>query len=84
MELFPDVVEIRSNQNPLGWEFEEEEAANGKKMQKMSEDPIEFCPHCGKKSLKKVPSRSNFILKGGGWFKNTLKPKTETKKDDDV
>ena len=22
-------------------------------MQKMSEDPIEFCPHCGQKSLKK-------------------------------
>ena len=53
-------------------------------MQKMSEDPIEFCPHCGQKSLKKIPSISNFILKGGGWFKKTLKPKTKTKKDDNV
>ena len=38
VELFPDVVEIRSNQNPLGWEHEEVENDDGEKGQKMSED----------------------------------------------
>lgn len=34
-------------------------------------DPMpEICPHCGKKALKKVIRPTNFILKGGCWFRD--------------
>ena len=33
-------------------------------IQKMSEDPLVYCPHCGKKSLKKMVSKPTFVLKG--------------------
>lgn len=46
-------------------------------MQKMSDDPITFCPHCGEESLKKLISQSNFVLKGTGWYKTTAKPSSE-------
>ncbi len=36
-------------------------------IQKLSEDPLVYCPHCGKKSLKKMVSKSTFVLKGPGW-----------------
>jgi len=36
-----------------------------------------FCPNCGEKSMKKIISSSNFILKGGGWYKSSPQPKNE-------
>ena len=53
---------------------------------KMSDDPMVFCPHCGEKTLKRLISAANFILKGTGWYKTTeepKEPKKETKTDDD-
>ena len=37
-------------------------------IQKISENPIEVCPKCGKSSAKRQISGGNFILKGGGWY----------------
>lgn len=35
--------------------------------QKISEPPLEICPHC-KGHLKKLISQSTFHLKGSGWY----------------
>lgn len=37
-------------------------------IQKISEDPIQICPKCGKSTAKRQISGGNFILKGGGWY----------------
>jgi putative FmdB family regulatory protein len=37
--------------------------------QRISEPPLEDCPHCGKKSARRMVSGGGgFILKGGGWY----------------
>ena len=39
------------------------------KEQRISEEPIRKCPHCGKlKARRMIASAGNFILKGGGWY----------------
>ena len=41
------------------------------KLQKVSDDPMRDCPECGENGgLKKLVSRSSFVLKGGGWYKD--------------
>ena len=56
-------------------------------LQKMSEDPLVFCPECGEESLKKMVSAAAFVLKGSGWyetdFKNSGKEKTKDSKASD-
>lgn len=37
-------------------------------VQKISDDPIQTCPKCGKSTAKRQISGGNFILKGGGWY----------------
>ena len=40
-------------------------------LQKVSDDPIGDCPECESEgSVKKLISRSSFVLKGGGWYKD--------------
>jgi putative FmdB family regulatory protein len=56
-----------------GHEFEE--------FQTMSEDPIELCPACGKKTQRLISGGTGFILKGSGFYSNDYKKK-ETKKSD--
>ncbi|WP_353685586.1 FmdB family zinc ribbon protein [Thermodesulfovibrio sp. 3462-1] len=36
-------------------------------IQKFSEEPLKNCPVCGGE-LKKLISKSSFILKGSGWY----------------
>lgn len=43
-------------------------ANHWEEIQKISEDPIEVCPKCGKSTAKRQISGGNFILKGGGWY----------------
>ena len=38
-------------------------------IQKMSDDPMTACEHCGG-DLERLISRSAFHLKGGGWYKD--------------
>ena len=41
------------------------------RLQKVSEAPIDECPACGAQGdVKKLISRSSFVLKGGGWYKD--------------
>lgn len=42
-------------------------------LQKISEDPLKYCPECGEPQLKKLLSAPNFRLKGGGWYETDFK-----------
>ena len=56
-----------------GYQFEE--------VQKFNEPPLEDCPDCGKKSVRRQVSMSAFHLKGGGWYKDGYSGKSnETEK----
>ena len=56
-------------------------------LQKISEDPLVFCPECGEESLRKMVSAAAFVLKGSGWyetdFKNSGKEKPKDTKASD-
>ncbi len=40
-------------------------------LQKITDEPITICPNCGKETMSKLISLSNFQLKGDGWYKTT-------------
>ena len=41
------------------------------RLQKISDDPVSDCPECAAEGeVKKLVSRSSFVLKGGGWYKD--------------
>jgi putative FmdB family regulatory protein len=42
-------------------------------LQKMSEDPLVFCPSCGEPGLKRLISAPRFRLKGEGWYETDFK-----------
>ncbi len=42
-------------------------------LQKISDDPLVFCPSCGESSLKKKVSAAGFRLKGTGWYETDFK-----------
>ncbi len=42
-------------------------------IQKMSDEPLAFCPECGKETLKKKLSAAAFQLKGSGWYETDFK-----------
>ncbi len=46
-------------------------------LQKMSEDPLTYCPECGAPKLRKLLSAPNFRLKGGGWYETDFKDKNQ-------
>jgi putative FmdB family regulatory protein len=50
-------------------------------MQKISAPPLEKCPSCGKKALKKLVSAPVFRLKGGGWYETDFKSDKENKRN---
>jgi putative FmdB family regulatory protein len=56
-------------------------------MQKVSDDPLKKCPHCGRLKLQKMISNTSFQLKGEGWyvtdFRDKGKPKEKDHKDKD-
>lgn len=37
-------------------------------MQKISDPPTEVCPECGEIQAHRLISRTNFVLKGSGWY----------------
>jgi putative FmdB family regulatory protein len=43
-----------------GHEFERE--------QRITEDPVKTCPSCRAKKVRRLISRTAFVLKGGGWY----------------
>lgn len=41
------------------------------RLQKVSDQPVKDCPECGVEgAVKKLVSRTSFVLKGGGWYKD--------------
>ena len=56
-------------------------------LQKMSDDPLNDCPACGKATFKKQLTAAGFQLKGSGWYATDFKgggtpaPATEDKSD---
>ena len=50
-------------------------------LQKISDEPLRYCPECGEASLKKLISRAAFRLKGGGWYETDFKHSGAKKED---
>jgi putative FmdB family regulatory protein len=48
-------------------------------LQKMSDEPLQECPDCGKQSLRKLVSAATFRLSGSGWYETDFKDKKEQK-----
>ena len=44
-------------------------------LQKVSDEPLTYCPECGKPELKRQVSAPSFRLKGGGWYETDFKDK---------
>ena len=42
-------------------------------LQKLSDEPLQDCPACGKPALRKRVSAPRFRLKGGGWYETDFK-----------
>ncbi|HBD11953.1 MAG TPA: hypothetical protein DCZ13_07380 [Porticoccaceae bacterium] len=42
-------------------------------IQKISEGPLEICPHCNEKALTKKLTASAFRLSGSGWYETDFK-----------
>ena len=42
-------------------------------IQKITEEPLKFCPECGKPEMVKLISAAGFRLKGGGWYETDFK-----------
>ena len=42
-------------------------------LQKISDDPLQQCPACGKVTLRKKVSAVAFRFKGGGWYETDFK-----------
>jgi len=41
------------------------------RLQKVSAEPVNDCPECDVDgAVKKLVSRTSFVLKGGGWYKD--------------
>ena len=37
--------------------------------QRITDKPLEHCPKCGKKTARRLISRTSFALRGEGWYK---------------
>ena len=53
-------------------------------LQKISDEPLVYCPNCNEPSLKKLISAAAFRLKGSGWYETDFKdkPKKNGEKSD--
>lgn len=36
--------------------------------QRITDDPVKTCPKCRSRKVKRLISRTSFVLKGGGWY----------------
>ena len=48
-------------------------------LQKLSDEPLVFCPECNEASLKKLISAAGFRLKGSGWYETDFKNSDKNK-----
>lgn len=47
-------------------------------IQKVSDEPMRFCPECGEERLRKLISSVSFRLKGTGWYETDFKNKPKS------
>ncbi len=50
-------------------------------IQKITEEPLKYCPECGQPELSKLVSAAGFRLKGGGWYETDFKGGSDKKKN---
>src|SRR5262245_24889715 len=50
--------------------------------QRISDDPIKSCPHCRSRKVKRLISRTSFVLKGSGWYSDLYSSASGKKADD--
>jgi putative FmdB family regulatory protein len=56
-----------------GLEFERE--------QRITDEPVKTCPRCRARKVRRLISRTAFVLKGGGWYSDLYaSPKPETQR----
>jgi len=48
--------------------------------QRISDPPVKTCPECRSRKVKKLISRTSFVLKGGGWYSD-LYSSSQSKSD---
>ena len=53
-------------------------------LQKLSDEPLVFCPECGDATLRKQVSAAAFRLKGTGWYETDFKNSDKKKPADNV
>ena len=53
-------------------------------LQKLSDEPLVFCPECGDAALRKQVSAAAFRLKGTGWYETDFKNSDKKKPADNV
>ncbi len=58
-----------------GHEFERE--------QRITEDPVKTCPECRARKVRRLISRTAFVLKGSGWYSDLYSSSKPDKKDAD-
>ena len=46
-------------------------------LQKISDEPLVYCPDCGEPQLKRQLSAPRFRLKGKGWYETDFKTKNQ-------
>ena len=46
-------------------------------LQKISDDPLVYCPDCGEPELKRQLSAPRFRLKGKGWYETDFKTRNQ-------
>ncbi len=51
--------------------------------QRITDDPVKSCPKCRSRKVKRLISRTSFVLKGSGWYSDlyssaSAKPKSES------
>ena len=51
--------------------------------QRITEDPIKTCPHCSSDQVKRLISKTSFLLKGGGWYSDLYSSSKQGEKASD-
>lgn len=56
--------------------------------QRITDDPLKTCPKCRSRKIKRLISRTSFVLKGGGWYSDLYssssgKPADKSESDSD-
>ena len=50
--------------------------------QRITDPPVKTCPNCRSRKVKKLISRTSFVLKGGGWYNDLYSSAKKDSKSD--